>query len=150
MALMMARCEAGPVNGGQRLSKGELENISRKPRDLTKNRHSDSLKKGELTLSQGMIKKGDDVKVDDSHNAVRTSVLQNRVTATLCTKELFLQTQYILLPSHIRQVKCGGEGGNGQSTLHSNWSQPVSRLPANPSCNKTGLAMHTNFHKIIL
>jgi hypothetical protein len=42
-----------------------LENNSRKPRDLTKNRHIDSLKKDQLTLSQGMVKKGDDVAVDD-------------------------------------------------------------------------------------
>jgi hypothetical protein len=33
--------------------------------DLTKNGHSDSLKKGKLNLSQGMVKKGDDVEVDD-------------------------------------------------------------------------------------
>jgi hypothetical protein len=42
-----------------------LENNSRKPRDLTKNRHIDSLKKDQLTLSQGMVKKGDNVAVDD-------------------------------------------------------------------------------------
>ncbi len=41
--------------------KGELENSSRKPRDLTEGRQSDSLKKGQLTLSQGKMKKGDDV-----------------------------------------------------------------------------------------
>jgi hypothetical protein len=40
-------------------------NDSRKPRDLTKNRHIDSLKKGQLTLSWSMVKKGDDVAVDD-------------------------------------------------------------------------------------
>jgi hypothetical protein len=33
------------VNDGQRLSKGEMENNSMKPRDLTENRHSNSLKK---------------------------------------------------------------------------------------------------------
>ncbi len=54
-----------------------MENNSRKPKDLTKNRHSDSLKKGQFTLSQGMVKKGDDVVVDDDDDAVRTNVLQN-------------------------------------------------------------------------
>jgi hypothetical protein len=49
------------VDGGQRCSRGELENNSRKPRDLTKKMHCDSLKKGQFTLSQGMVKKGDDV-----------------------------------------------------------------------------------------
>ncbi len=41
--------------------KGELENNSSMPRDPTKNMHSDSLKMGQLTLSQGKVKKGDDV-----------------------------------------------------------------------------------------
>jgi hypothetical protein len=38
------------INSGQGRSRGELENNSRKLRDLTKNRHSDSLKKGQPTL----------------------------------------------------------------------------------------------------
>ncbi len=59
--------------------KGELENNSRKPRDLTENRHSYSLKRGQLTLSQGKMKKGDVVAVDDDDDAVRTSVSQDRV-----------------------------------------------------------------------
>ncbi len=33
---------------------------SRQPRDLLTNRQSDSLKKSQLTLSRGMLKKGDD------------------------------------------------------------------------------------------
>jgi hypothetical protein len=32
--------------------------------------------KGQLTLSQGVVKKGDDVAVDDDDDLVRTSVLQ--------------------------------------------------------------------------
>jgi hypothetical protein len=37
-----------------------------------------ALKKGQLTLPQGMMKKGDDVAVDeDDDDAVRTSVSQN-------------------------------------------------------------------------
>ncbi len=75
--------------------KGELENNSRKPRDLVKSRHSDNLKKGQLTLFQGEMKKVDDVAHDDDDVAVRTSVSQGRVTETLCTEELFLRTQYI-------------------------------------------------------
>jgi hypothetical protein len=61
-----------------------LENNSRKPRNLTKNRLSDSLKKGQLPLYHGMVKKGDDVAVDDDDDAVvRTSSSQNRMTTTL-------------------------------------------------------------------
>jgi hypothetical protein len=62
-----------------------------------KNWHSDSLKNAQLTLSQGKKEKGDEVaddEDDDDDDAVRTSVSQNRVTATLCTEELFLSTQY--------------------------------------------------------
>jgi hypothetical protein len=47
MVFVMARREAGLVNGGQRRSGGEFEdNYRLKPRDLTENRHTDSLKKG--------------------------------------------------------------------------------------------------------
>jgi hypothetical protein len=38
------------------------------------NRHRDSLKKCHLTLSQGMLKKGDDVAVDDDDDAVKLHV----------------------------------------------------------------------------
>jgi hypothetical protein len=62
---------------------------------FSENRHSDSLKKGQLTLFQGKMKKGDDVADDDDDYAVRTSVSQDRVTVTLCTEELFLRTQYM-------------------------------------------------------
>jgi hypothetical protein len=50
-------------------------------------------KKSQLTLSQGMLKKGD--VVDDADDEVRTSASQNRVTATLSTEEFFLRTQYL-------------------------------------------------------
>jgi hypothetical protein len=63
-------------------------------RNLTENRHGDSRKKGQLTISQCKMKKGDDV-ADDDDDAVRTTLTQDRVTATLCTEELFLRTQYI-------------------------------------------------------
>jgi hypothetical protein len=55
---------------------GEMENNSRKPKDLVKTRHSDRLKKGQLILSQGKMKKGDDVADDD---VVRTNVSQYQV-----------------------------------------------------------------------
>ncbi len=50
------------------------------------------------TLSQGKKKKGDEVADDedeDDDDAVKTSVSQDQVTATLCTEELFLSTQCI-------------------------------------------------------
>jgi hypothetical protein len=40
-----------------------------------------------------MLKKGDTVDDADNDDEVRMS--QNRVTATLCTEELFVRTQYI-------------------------------------------------------
>jgi hypothetical protein len=94
MVLVMARQVAGPRKRWQRCSKGELENNSRKPMDPTKNRHRESLKKGQFTLSQGKMKKRDD-DVDDDDDVVRTIVSQDIVTATLCTEELFLRTHYI-------------------------------------------------------
>ncbi len=54
------------------MPKGELENSYRKPRDLTKNKHIDSLKQGQITLSQGKKKKIDEVADDDDDDAVRT------------------------------------------------------------------------------
>jgi hypothetical protein len=54
-----------------------LKNNYKKPRGLTKNRHNDSLKKGQLYLSQDMVKKEDDVSVDGDDDAVRISVSQN-------------------------------------------------------------------------
>ncbi len=41
------------------------------------NWHSDSLKKCQLTLSQGKMKKGDDVADGKDDDAVRTSVSQD-------------------------------------------------------------------------
>jgi hypothetical protein len=42
-----------------------------------------------------MKKKGDEIADDEDDDAVRTSVSQDRVTATLCTEESFLSTQYL-------------------------------------------------------
>ncbi len=86
MVLMLARRgRLDCVKGDQRGSRGELVN---EPRDLTQNQD-------QLSIFQGMFKKGDDVAVCDVDYVVRTSVSQNRVIATLCSKELFLRTQYI-------------------------------------------------------
>jgi hypothetical protein len=56
----------------------------------TKNRHSDSQKKSQNTLTQGIMKKGD-VIIDDDNNddEVRTIASQNHAPATLCTEEFF-------------------------------------------------------------
>jgi hypothetical protein len=68
--------------------KEELESSSKTPRDQTINRHSGSLKKGQLTLSQGRMKMRDDVADDDD-------VVRTNVTAPLCTEELFFRTRGI-------------------------------------------------------
>jgi hypothetical protein len=53
-------------------------------------------KKVQLTFPQGKKKKGDEVAADeDDNDAVRTNVSHDRVTATLCTEELFLSIKYI-------------------------------------------------------
>jgi hypothetical protein len=45
------------------------------PRDLLKNRHSDSIKKSQLTLSRGMLIKGNINNDADDDEEVRTSVV---------------------------------------------------------------------------
>jgi hypothetical protein len=87
-----------------------LENNSRNPTGLVENWHGDDLKKAQLTLSHGKKKEGNEVEDDYDDDVVRTSVSQDRVTAALCTEELFLCTQYIR--SNIRGV------GYGWSTRH--------------------------------
>jgi hypothetical protein len=49
-----------------------LENDSRQPSNLLKNSHSDSPKKSQLTLSQGMLKKGDIDDDADDNDQVKT------------------------------------------------------------------------------
>ncbi len=80
MVLVMARLEAGPCERQPKTLRGELENNFRKPKDM----HNGSLKKGQLTLSQGKMKKGDDVADDDNDDVVGTRVSQDPVTARLC------------------------------------------------------------------
>ncbi len=48
IVLMMARREAEPRLWWPNVLIGELENNSRKPKELTKNRHDDSIKNGQL------------------------------------------------------------------------------------------------------
>ncbi len=54
------------------------------------------------------MKKGDDVADDDNDDAVRTSVSQDRVKTTLCTKELFLRILYIVLSMYQTGKNVGG------------------------------------------
>ncbi len=63
---------------------GESENNSRKLRDLM-NRAQCHPKKGQHTLSQETLMKGDVVGDTDDDDEVRTKVSQKRVTATHCT-----------------------------------------------------------------
>ncbi len=80
-------------------------------------------KKGLLTLSQGKETKGHEVAdVEDDDDAVRTSVSQDRVTAALCTEELFLSTQYIALTAYQMVNHVGGDG-YGWSTWQTWYAQ---------------------------
>jgi hypothetical protein len=49
---------------------------------------------GQLALSLGKMKKGDDVADYEEDDVMRTSVSQDQVTVTRFTEELFLRTQY--------------------------------------------------------
>jgi hypothetical protein len=94
MVLVMVNWGARPRERQPETLTGELENNSSKPRDLVENWHRDGLKKVQLTLSKGKKKKEDEVGDEDDDDAVRTSVSQDRVTATLCTEKWFLSTHY--------------------------------------------------------
>jgi hypothetical protein len=89
-----------------------LEDNSGKPRGLTKNRHSDSLKKGKLT--QGMVKKGD-VAVDDDDGAVRTRVYQTKVTVDWVLRN---SSSGIGLQSSIHIANRQKWGGGRKWTIH--------------------------------
>ncbi len=95
MGFVMTRQEARPHKRWPKTLKGQLENNSRKPRDLVRDRHSDSLNRVQLSLSKGKMNKGDEVADDKDYDAVRTGVSQDRVTAKLCTEEFFLSTQHL-------------------------------------------------------
>ncbi len=70
------------------MPQGELENNSWSPETYLKK--GVSLKKSQLILSPGIIKKGD-VIIHADDDEVRTSVSQNRATATLSTEGFFLE-----------------------------------------------------------
>jgi hypothetical protein len=95
MVLRTIRLKARPHERWPKKLKAELENNSRKPRELVRKLHSDSLKNFQLTLSRGNMKKGDEVADDRNDDTVRTSVSQDQVTVTLSTEELLISTQYI-------------------------------------------------------
>jgi hypothetical protein len=85
------------------------------------NWHGDSLERFSLLFfSQGKKKKEDEVDDEDDDDVARTSVPQDRATATLCTEGFFLSTQYIQVSPHIRwsTIRGGGNGECGQSTQH--------------------------------
>jgi hypothetical protein len=89
-----------------------------------KNWHNSSLKKVQLTLSQSKKKKGDEVVDDEDDDAMRTSVSQDRVTATLCIEELFLSTLYIYSSPRIseRSTMRGEDTDSQHDTFRSpNW-----------------------------
>jgi hypothetical protein len=48
-----------------------------------------------------ILESGTVANTDDDDDEVRTSVLQNHVTATLCIEEFFVRTQYIYISPHI-------------------------------------------------
>jgi hypothetical protein len=89
----MARMEAGPCDRwlNSRCSRESWKTTLESQGTWSENWHSDSLEKVQLTLYQGKKKKGDDIADDEDDDVVRTSVSQDRVTATLCTDELFPQ-----------------------------------------------------------
>jgi hypothetical protein len=64
-------------------AQGRVGNNSRKLTNLVRKY---SPKKVQLTLSQGKMKKGDEVAYDGGGDALRTSVSQDQVTATLGTE----------------------------------------------------------------
>jgi hypothetical protein len=89
---MMARGRLYSLNGGLRCSTESWKTTLGSQGTLLKNRYSDSLKKSQLTLSQGMMKKEDVAVHADNDEEVRTSASQNPAMVTLSTEEFFLRT----------------------------------------------------------
>jgi hypothetical protein len=85
-----------------------LENDSRQLRNILKYRHNGSIEKRQLTLSQGMLKKGD-YDHDEVDDEVSTTVSQSCATATLCTEEFFLRPQFLYLSALINREEWGGD-----------------------------------------
>jgi hypothetical protein len=103
-----------------------MENDSRQPRDLLKSWHNDILKMVHLTLSQGMLKKGndDDDEIDDEvDDEVRTTVpSHNQATAMLTVlRNSILSQDSALIPNPSYQQRAVGGGGqevDGQSVTY--------------------------------
>jgi hypothetical protein len=98
------------VRGSQRHSKENWKTTLGSQGTLSENCHSDRLKKVHGNLSQGKKKKGERDEIadgEDDDDVVRTSLSQDRVTAALCTEELFLSTQYTVYssPLFIKTIK---------------------------------------------
>ncbi len=100
------------MRGGQTRSRESWKTTLGSKGAKSENQLSDSLKKVQLTLSQGKKKKGDEVDDDEGDDdAVKTSFSQDQVTATLCTEELFFSIQYTCSPAYKMVNHVGGEDG---------------------------------------
>jgi hypothetical protein len=111
-------------------AQGRVGKGFQQPRDLLKNRHFDSLKNSRLTLSQGMLKKGDVDDDADDDEEVRTSASQNHTTPTLSTKEYFEVCPPI---AHVCPLT-----GNRQSRGYLLTVPAGLSAPSRPPCCKTG------------
>jgi hypothetical protein len=122
MVLVMARQEAGPCKQWPKMLKGKAEKQLKDVKVLTENRHSDSLKKGKLTLYQGKMEKGDDVADDYEDDAVRIIVSQRHcVTSdndTMYRGIIPQDSVYIALSKYQRSKNVGGGGGWTVNTTH--------------------------------
>ncbi len=146
----MARREAGPCERWQRRSRESWKTTLGSRGTKPENWHSDSLKKVKLTFSQGKKKKGNEITVDEDDDALRTSVSQDRVAATLGTEELFFSTQYILLHAFQMGNHVGCGVGYGQSTRHIQQPSWVSHLPAGPYHGLQDCKLNLNYQRISL
>jgi hypothetical protein len=67
----------------------------RRPKDTQGELSGDRQKKVRLLFFLSKKKKGHEVEDEDCDDGVRTGVSQDRVTATLCSEDLFLCAQYM-------------------------------------------------------
>ncbi len=103
IVLMMSGGRLDLVRGGQRCSRESWKTTLGSQGTYSENWHRVSLKKVQLSLSQGQEEEGDEVADNEDYDdVVRTSVSQDQVIATLCTEELFFSTEYIQLSPRIR------------------------------------------------
>jgi hypothetical protein len=66
----------------------------------------------------GDDEKGDVIVIADDDDEARTCVSQNLVTATLCTEELFLRTQYLYIALSSYQLGKNGGGVGRKQTVN--------------------------------